>query len=177
MTDFYLTVPFPQAVPRSAHLPGLEYCHPELRAALEAAVAGGAHLDACREAVAACRLPTPNPERSALEAEVHRAEADGAKLYETAQLLAAGQADKWGEHLRRRYAQASQRIEAAAAELADAYAAAVNCARLLPMVKTDPIKLTVPHGGPTPDIARRLSPAMTALREAMTLSGLPGITE
>ena len=175
MTDFYLTAPFPQAVPRSAHLPGLEFCHPELRAALEAAAAGRACLDACREAVASCRLPTPHPERSALEAEVRRAEADGAKLFEAAQLLAAGQADKWGEHLRRTYAAAAMRITAAFEELADAYATAAAAAKLLPVTRDNPISLATPHGGPAPAVAALLSAPVAALRDRLA-GGIPGIS-
>ncbi len=176
MSDFYLTVPFPQAAPRSARLPGLEYVPEEVRAALEAAAAGRAHLDECRKAVDTCGLPTPHPRRTELEDRAGRAERDAARLFEEAQLLAAGRADAWSQHLHRMYFHATQRIEAAYAELAAAYAQAVGCARLLPAVKDKPHALTLPHGGPTPGIAGLLSQPVTVLREKLA-DGLPGITE
>jgi hypothetical protein len=176
VSDFYLTVPFPQAASRSAHLPDLAYSVPEeLRALLEAASSARGHLDSCRDAVDTCGYPSPHPERAKLEAEVERAERDASRLYAEAQLWGAANADAWAGHLHRRYFQATQRIEAAAAEFAAAYAEAADCARLLPMVKSNPISLAVPHGGPPAAIASLLSPTVVMVREKLA-GGLPGIT-
>jgi hypothetical protein len=177
VTDFYLTVPFPGAVSRSAHLPGLEFVHPELRAALDTAVTARRELDERRAAVDRCGLPSPHQRRTELEAAVDEAEAEAARRYEAAQLTAARTADAWAGHLHDRYRRAVERITVAHAELATAFAEAVACARLLPVTKANPISLSMPNGGPVPGVARRLSTAVVALREAMTPADLPGITE
>jgi hypothetical protein len=168
---FRLDVRFPGASTRTADLPDLRYVPEPVRVELLAALDAHRKWEKARDAVENFGRPTPDPEHNRLKEEMREAEAEAARIYESAQLTAAAKSGEWKKLCNRGYYEACQRITRTIGDLVGAVNEAATWARMRRTAREKPIELKTLPGSRTP--VDHLVTPVHALAER--LADLPGV--